>query len=403
MTNEQARKLLGGYATNSLTEAERQALFEAALDDQALFDALQQEQGLKELLADPVSRHQVQQALTQPPAPARPVWSRWWAFGSLGGAVAASVLIFAVIRSRQHSDYSIASVRTTAQQEDARSATTAPPGITAPPEAKPRRLEPAPRKAVRSARILREPAAPATTAAPENSVALESQVAQPQVAPAQAVRSQAAPPPPPPAQATPAPLQQADQLRSQQAIQSPGGQQAQTFGQRQYARDAERAAATLPAPAAQQPIAGIGGFTANSAGPLLRYSLVSRNANGVYTPLAAGVPPRSGDAVRITVLPAVAGYLSLYELDPSGDWKRLTPATEPGLMVSANVAQTIPDSPIIVKDTEQKFRLMLAPLAQQAPLAKDSLEKSKATTAAAVKKADAPLVTDITIAAGKLP
>ena len=36
MTSEQARKLLGGYATNSLTEAERKALFDAALDDQEL-------------------------------------------------------------------------------------------------------------------------------------------------------------------------------------------------------------------------------------------------------------------------------------------------------------------------------------------------------------------------------
>ena len=130
---------------------------------------------------------------------------------------------------------------------------------------------------------------------------------------------------------------------------------------------------------------------------------MSRNANGAYSALPAGVPPRSGDAVRIMVLPAVAGYLSLYELDASGDWKRLTPATEPGVMVSANAAQTIPDAPIIVKDTEQKFRLTLVPLSQQAPLAKENLEKSKAPTAAAVKKADGPLVTDITIAAGKLP
>jgi len=34
MTPDEARKLLGGYATGSLTEAERTALFEAALEDQ---------------------------------------------------------------------------------------------------------------------------------------------------------------------------------------------------------------------------------------------------------------------------------------------------------------------------------------------------------------------------------
>ena len=79
MTNEQARKLLGGYATNSLTEAERKTLFEAALDDQALFDALQQEQALKELLSDPVSRNQIQAALVGAqvsPVPSAAWWSR---------------------------------------------------------------------------------------------------------------------------------------------------------------------------------------------------------------------------------------------------------------------------------------------------------------------------------------
>jgi len=44
-------KLLGGYATSTLTEQERKALFEAALDDQQLFNALADEEALKELLA----------------------------------------------------------------------------------------------------------------------------------------------------------------------------------------------------------------------------------------------------------------------------------------------------------------------------------------------------------------
>ena len=52
-------KLLGGYATGALTEAECQALFEAALHDQALFDALADEQALKELLDDPENRRRL--------------------------------------------------------------------------------------------------------------------------------------------------------------------------------------------------------------------------------------------------------------------------------------------------------------------------------------------------------
>src|SRR5579864_1698733 len=156
MTNEQARKLLGGYATNSLTEAERKALFEAALDDQELFDALQQEQALKELLADPVSRNQVQQALTEAPVP-RPAgawWSRAWAWGGMAGAVAAAVLIVAVIRTNEQQKYQVARVAPSAQMSEQQGRPAAQP----PSEARPQSLESAPRKAVRAARVVREPA-----------------------------------------------------------------------------------------------------------------------------------------------------------------------------------------------------------------------------------------------------
>ena len=45
MKPTEAAKLLGGYATGTLSEAERQALFAAALDRQELFDALMDEEG----------------------------------------------------------------------------------------------------------------------------------------------------------------------------------------------------------------------------------------------------------------------------------------------------------------------------------------------------------------------
>jgi hypothetical protein len=93
MTQEEIRKLLGGYATDTLTERERTALFEAALDDQDLFNALQNEDALRELLADPVSHEQIRQALK--PAPRRPFWSQPWLIKGLIGA--ASVAVAAVI------------------------------------------------------------------------------------------------------------------------------------------------------------------------------------------------------------------------------------------------------------------------------------------------------------------
>ena len=56
MNREEIRKLLGGYATGTLTPEEQQALFAAALEDQELFDALGREQALRDLLRDPAAK-----------------------------------------------------------------------------------------------------------------------------------------------------------------------------------------------------------------------------------------------------------------------------------------------------------------------------------------------------------
>jgi hypothetical protein len=96
MSKEEIRKLLGGYATNTLTASERSALFEAALDDQELFDALQQEQALKDVLADPRARAEIRQALDRP----RPKRAPWWSWGGAIATVAAAVVLVAVFWPR---------------------------------------------------------------------------------------------------------------------------------------------------------------------------------------------------------------------------------------------------------------------------------------------------------------
>ena len=50
------RKLLGGYATGTLTEDERQALFAAALQDQTLFEALADELDCPEQVSESLER-----------------------------------------------------------------------------------------------------------------------------------------------------------------------------------------------------------------------------------------------------------------------------------------------------------------------------------------------------------
>jgi hypothetical protein len=74
MTRPEAEKLLGGYATGTLTEAEKSELFSAALDHQELFDALADEEVLREILADPGARQRLLAAL---PAPERESWWAW--------------------------------------------------------------------------------------------------------------------------------------------------------------------------------------------------------------------------------------------------------------------------------------------------------------------------------------
>src|SRR5215469_9838728 len=98
MTPQEIRKLIGGYATGSLSDAERQWLLDAALEDQELFDELMREHALKELLEEPGARARLIAALAPAERP-RPLWSRLWPWAGAGGAVAAGVVLsFALLR-----------------------------------------------------------------------------------------------------------------------------------------------------------------------------------------------------------------------------------------------------------------------------------------------------------------
>jgi hypothetical protein len=66
MPSEDIRDLLGRYATGTLSETERQRLFDAALDDQELFEELARELQLKQLLDEPGARDRMIRALEPP-------------------------------------------------------------------------------------------------------------------------------------------------------------------------------------------------------------------------------------------------------------------------------------------------------------------------------------------------
>jgi len=97
MSRDDARKLLGGYATGTLTAEEQRALFEAALEDQELFDALVREQPLRDLLDDPAARAQLLAAVDDASAP---WYRRWWRPVPVAG-LATALMVVAIVAVRQ--------------------------------------------------------------------------------------------------------------------------------------------------------------------------------------------------------------------------------------------------------------------------------------------------------------
>ena len=96
MEKSDLEKLLGGYATNTLTNEERQALFDAALHDQTLFNALADEQALKELLDHPQHRQQLLRSLQQSQPQTEASWLSQvfaWTQQSSNLAIAGSVVV----------------------------------------------------------------------------------------------------------------------------------------------------------------------------------------------------------------------------------------------------------------------------------------------------------------------
>src|SRR5690349_12780057 len=106
MSPQEMEKLLGGYATDTLTGEERRMLFEAALGNQGLFDALADEQALRELLQDPRAKARLLGVLREQklsPMAWIAGWVRRPSVLALASAVAAAIVVIAVIgpRTRQ--------------------------------------------------------------------------------------------------------------------------------------------------------------------------------------------------------------------------------------------------------------------------------------------------------------
>jgi hypothetical protein len=140
---DEAGRLLGGYATDTLTGTERRALFEAALEHQELFEALADEEALRELLADPATRAHLLTAL----APRRvPLWRRPGVLGLAAGLLVAGLAGLAVLHGPGTAPVPrVEAPRPTPQGKGAAPAAQAPePAVPAPPARAARKAAPVP-------------------------------------------------------------------------------------------------------------------------------------------------------------------------------------------------------------------------------------------------------------------
>ena len=193
MTPRELEKLLGGYATGTLTGDERRALFTAALEDQALFDALAREQALRDLLAEPAARAHLVAALDEP-RPSRAArlaaWFRRPQIVALSAAATAAVIAIAVFVPRQAVPVLEKPVMVAENKQQPEAAPPPAAQAEAPAAPEPSRarkaLPPAPREQEARREAASLPDAPA--------VAAESKLAE---APAVAQVRPSAPPPPP--------------------------------------------------------------------------------------------------------------------------------------------------------------------------------------------------------------
>ncbi|MCU1235334.1 MAG: hypothetical protein JWP63_3301 [Candidatus Solibacter sp.] len=206
MNREEIQKLLGGYATGTLTTEEQQALFAAALEDQELFDALGREQALRDLLRDPAAKAHLLAALD---APAGGFW-RWLRRPLVASLCAAGVAGIAIVgvwqatRNARPAPVIVAELKVEQPKGT----------VQVPPEVKPREeLRIAPQKQKEKVPLVRGGARADQALAQPQQDAVEKSLKD--IAPAVnapvAAAAPVPPPPPPPASATATPVGSATQ------------------------------------------------------------------------------------------------------------------------------------------------------------------------------------------------
>ena len=295
MTRDEIRKLLGGYATGTLTDEERRALFEAALEDQELFDALADEEALRELLSDERYRRELAAALGEKKPGFGERLLGWWR-RPLPAAIGAAAAVGAIAIGL------VVATRPTAQQVAMR------------PEQAPEMPERAAIPAQESpAAVPAEALADKAGAAAEKkgpSAAGAKTKAAPARRKAEAAMPEAVPPEREMAVAEPAAPEAGPVTAMGEAKGRPGFAGGLSAGR---AGVAPGRATRLAAPAA------LGSRALE--GEQLRVAVERRVEGGEFEPVAAGYRFRLDETVRLRVASPVSGFLYVAEQTDGGGWR----------------------------------------------------------------------------------
>ncbi|MBX9603559.1 MAG: hypothetical protein K2X35_21310 [Bryobacteraceae bacterium] len=357
MNREEVRKLIGGYATGSLTPEEQKLLFDAALDDQALFDELMAEQDLKDIIDQPGARDRLLQALQPEPVVAStqyspharagasrvyapspqpaPRWYRRPATWAASGAIAAALALIAILPRAFRSDTPPAVEIAQTREADAPKLGEPEPASPARAAVKPPLSGPLPRQ--------RPPAAPVPAPAVTGTASSEARKAtSPDRAgerEADAVAPVAAPAPVPAAPAEVAGVAR-EEKESQNRSAALGGR----VTSMRAAKAAEPAPQAAAAVLSQVPAA------------VLSYEVDPKEG---FTP---------GRTVRITARAAGGGSVYLFRKSPSEQWTRAGEGRAP-------VTFQVPTSEA---DRQLEFRLVYspAPIANAASVLVEGAKKS---------------------------
>ena len=120
MKRDEAEKLLGGYATGTLTGEERQLLFTAAIEDQKLFEALADEEALRDALSDDTFRRELIGVLSEPHPSLVERLTAWWRRPyslALAGGVAAVLLAAVIVQQLGTPDVAVQQVAMVEEKE----------------------------------------------------------------------------------------------------------------------------------------------------------------------------------------------------------------------------------------------------------------------------------------------